>query len=102
MTEVVSESNDVLDQVHVVAGDIMMLVHTENVKSRLCAHRLDGTCLKTLDIPVGRVSDASGKRKDGHFLFSLISFNMPRIVYDVDVENGAFDMSVIRRSNVSA
>lgn len=101
MIDVVPEADAVLEEAHVVAGDIMMLLYTEDVKSRLCAHRLDGTRIKALEFPVGSVFEVSGERKYNHFLFSMTSFDTPRIIYEVDIEGGSFDATVFRRTTVS-
>lgn len=102
MVDVVPEADGVLEEALVVAGEKMMLLYTEDVKSRLYVHRLDGRRLKSLDMPVGSVSDMSGRRKHSHFLFSLASFNTPRIIYDVNVESDSFDLTVLRRLVVRA
>ncbi|KAL8436013.1 hypothetical protein ACSSS7_002058 [Eimeria intestinalis] len=100
MVDVVPEGDSVLEEALVVAGDKLILHYTEDVKSRLYVHRLDGSRLKALEIPVGSVFDISGERKYNHFLFSLTSFDNPRIIYEVDMEGGNYDLHVVRRTTI--
>lgn len=100
MTDVVPEADGVLEEAHAIGGDKVALLYMEDVKSQLYIHRLDGSRMKALELPVGSVSDISGERKYNHLLFSLTSFNTPRIIYEVDVEGGSFDVSVLRRVEV--
>lgn len=101
MVDVVPEAGAVLEDVMVVAGDKMVLHYNEDVKSKLYVHRLDGSRIKALEVPVGSVAEMSGKRKCDHFLFSITSFDTPKVIYDVDVSGGTYDVTVIRRTNVS-
>ncbi|CDJ31842.1 prolyl endopeptidase, putative [Eimeria mitis] len=100
MVDVVPEAAAVLEEVVVIARDQMVLHYTEDVKSRLYVHRLDGPRVKALEIPVGSVSEMSGKRKFDHFLFSITSFDTPKVTYDVDVSGGTYDLSVLRRTTI--
>ncbi|KAL8275328.1 hypothetical protein Esti_000777 [Eimeria stiedai] len=100
MVDVVPEGDSLLEEAHVVAGDKLILHYTEDVKSRLYVHRLDGSPVKALEVPVGSVFDISGERKYKHFLFSVTSFDNPRIIYEVDMEGGNFDLHVVRRTTI--
>ncbi|KAL8429265.1 hypothetical protein Efla_005542 [Eimeria flavescens] len=100
MVDVVPEAESVLEEAHAVAGDKLVLQYTEDVKSRLYIHRLDGTRVKALDIPVGDVFDISGERKFNHFLFSLTSFDTPRIIFEVDMEGDSYELKVVRRTTI--
>lgn len=101
MVDVVPEAGAVLEDVMVVAGDKMVLHYNEDVKSKLYVHRLDGSRIKALEVPVGSVAEMSGKRKCDHFLFSITSFDTPKVIYDVDVSGGTYDVTVIRRTNIN-
>ncbi|KAL8450371.1 hypothetical protein Emag_003217 [Eimeria magna] len=100
MVDVVPEGDSLLEEALVVAGDKLILHYTEDVKSRLYVHRLNGSRVKALEVPVGSVFDISGERKYNHFLFSVTSFDNPRIIYEVDMEGGNFDLHVIRRTTI--
>lgn len=100
MVEVVPEAKSRLEDAHAVAGDKLILHYLEDVKSQLYACRLDGQMIKKLEMPLGAVRDVFAKRKYNHFLFSLSSFNIPGVIYEVDMEGGTFDLKVIRRITV--
>ncbi|OEH76855.1 putative prolyl endopeptidase [Cyclospora cayetanensis] len=99
--EIVPEASSVLDEVYAVSQDLLMLIYTEDVKSRVYVHRMDGSRVQSLDIPVGSVYDVSGERKYNHFLFSLASFDTPRIVYELEIENGSFGLSVLKTTEIA-
>ncbi|CDJ65004.1 prolyl endopeptidase, putative [Eimeria necatrix] len=101
MVDVVPEADSVLEDVQVIAGDRMVLHYTEDVKSRLYVHRLDGERIASIEIPVGSVFEMSGKRKFNHFLFSVTSFDTPRVIYEVDVDSGRYGVSIMRRTTIS-
>lgn len=99
-TTIIPEADGVLEEAHAVAGNTLMLVYTEDVKSKIYVYRLDGTPVKALETPVGSVFDVSGERRYNHFLFSITSFDTPRVIYEVDVEGGTWNVSVFHRTSV--
>lgn len=101
MVDVVPEAKAVLQEVLVIAQDKMVLHYNEDVKSKLYVYQLSGAFIHALELPVGSVSEMSGERKYDHFLFSITSFDTPKVIYDVDVSGGTYDVSVLRRTNVS-
>lgn len=100
LTTLVPEADAVLEEAYAVAGDTLMLVYTEDVKSKIYVQRLDGTRVKALETPVGTVFDVSGERRYNHFLFSITSFDTPRVIYEVDVEGGTWNVSVFHRTSI--
>ncbi|CDI82911.1 prolyl endopeptidase, putative [Eimeria acervulina] len=100
MVDVVPEAKAVLQEVLVIAQDKMVLHYNEDVKSKLYVYQLSGAFIHALELPVGSVSEMSGERKYDHFLFSITSFDTPKVIYDVDVSGGTYDVSVLRRTNI--
>ena len=71
-TDVVPETIDTLTDVTVVYGDRLVLVYLREVKHVMYIHELDtGKRIGQLDVPLGTISDTSGRKRYSDFFVSL-------------------------------
>ena len=88
MTTLVPESAAVIADAEVVGGRLVVEA-MEDVKSRLTVHEMDGTLVRTVDLPApGSVSGLSGQAEAGELFYAFSSFTYPTTIYREDVATG--------------
>lgn len=83
--EVLPESNDVLAEAHLMGGKIVG-VFMHNASHELRIFDLQGGMLRTIDLPMGSVSDLQGSLDDAEAFFSFTSFTQPPSIYRLNLD----------------
>ncbi|KAK4753341.1 hypothetical protein SAY87_022139 [Trapa incisa] len=101
-SEVVPESEkDVLESVHAVNGNQMILCYLSDVKYVLQLRDLEtGSLLHPLPIDIGTVYGVSARREDSTLFIGFTSFLTPGIIYQCDLQTGVPDMKIFREITV--
>lgn len=86
--EVVGEGDAVIDGVTMTGGDKMVITYMKDNCSVAALYSLDGTRLRTVDLPgVGSVT-FSGKRERPECFYSFTSYTVPTTIYSYDTATG--------------
>lgn len=73
-------------------GGKLLVTYLENVRSRVCVFKPDGTYVRDLDLPcAGTVWGLSGRSQHRQSFFAFMSFNVPTTIYRYDVSSGALN-----------
>lgn len=92
---------DVLESVHAVNKNQIILSYLSDVKSVLQIRDLDrGSLLHHLPIDIGSVSGISARRRDSIAFIEFSSFLTPGIIYRCNLETGVPVMTVFREISV--
>ena len=85
-TELISESEDVLNSIKIIGGKIIA-TYIHNASSSVKIYSLDGEYESELPLPsIGTVGFFSGKKTDKEAFFDFTSFTRPTSIYSLDIE----------------
>lgn len=101
-TDVLQESEtDVLDSVHAVNGDQILVCYMKDVKHVLQIRNLKtGSLLHHLPVDVGTVYEISGRRRDSEVFVGVASFLTPSIIYQCNLRTKAPELKIYQESVV--
>lgn len=92
---------DVLESVHAVNKNQIILSYLSDVKSVLQIRDLDkGSLLHHLPIDIGSVSVISARRQDSIAFIEFTSFFTPGIIYQCNLDAGVSKMTIFREISV--
>ncbi len=86
-TDVVAESEDVIEDVS-VAGGKLFVERLRNAASQLTAYDLDGKLISEVTLPgIGSIGGISGKKADSEAFYSFSSFTTPTSIYSLNTSD---------------
>lgn len=78
----------VLNRVHCVDGDKLLLIYLKDVKQAIEIRQLnDGKLIREFTIPIGCITNVEASRKSSEFFFYFQSFLTPGIIYHFDFKS---------------
>lgn len=86
--EVVGEGDAVIDGVTMTGGDKMVITYMKDNCSVAALYGLDGTRLRTIDLPGVGSAAFSGKRERPECFYSFTSYIVPTTIYSYDTATG--------------
>lgn len=87
MSDLIPESDDVLQGVSIVGGKIFA-EYLHNASSQVKVFDLSGKYLSDLNLPgIGNIGAISGKKEDPEAFFSFSSYTIPTSIYSLDTES---------------
>lgn len=97
-TEIIPESESVLDGVSVVANRLVV-DYLVDARSEIKIYSMDGTFERDVELPtLGSASGFSGRKQDSEAFYSFSSFTYPSTIYRYDFETN--ESTVFRSSDV--
>ncbi|MGB3739943.1 MAG: prolyl oligopeptidase family serine peptidase [Pontixanthobacter sp.] len=85
---IIAESDRKLESVSMVGGKLIA-EYLADAKSEIAVHALDGTPIRTVDLPgIGSAGGFDGDADDTRVFYAFSSFNRPSTIYSYDLESG--------------
>lgn len=85
---VISEQDHVLEGVQLAANKLVA-TYLKDVSTQLSVHELDGTFIRSIDLPTKGEADFSGSKDENVAFFGFRSFTYPNTIFKYEIESGA-------------
>jgi prolyl oligopeptidase len=97
-TEVLAESTDVLRNVEMVGGQLLVS-YMHDASSKAYVYNLDGSLKHQIELPgIGSISGFSGQKDSKTAFYSFTSFTYPGMAFKYDIENNKSE--IFRESGI--
>jgi len=102
LTDLLPQTEDVLDSVDCVYQNYLVAVYLRDVKSVLRIFDISKEqFIETVDIPVGIIDEVTGLKQHKRFFFSFVSFLHPGRIYEYDFERSEKRLAVVKEMKVA-